>query len=323
MTNKSHFGMSEVWIHRSVMLFCAVLLLFSGVVLGAEDNDRKVVRIPYAPFNRLMELDEDGNPVSGYAYEFIDTIGIYAGWDIEYIPCDSFSDGLKMLIAGEADLFYDVSYTEDRAKEILFPDEPMGFEYYYLYASKGNNSINSGDIDSIKGKTVGVTSGTMLTGLLKKWCAKKNVELNLVEYDDIPEKEAALLAGKLDLDLEVSMLATENLSAVEKIGSSAYYLVANKERPDLIEDIDSAMEKVLCNDLYYFSRLQERYFSETVLSHNLTFEEKIWIANHKVLRVGFFDNYLPFPHWTRMASRPAHALTWSGKPSKSWDWKMI
>ena len=62
----------------------------------------------------------------------------------------------------------------------------------------------------------------------------------------------------------------------------------------MIDDINSAMEKVLNNDLYYFSRLQERYFSDSTISHILTTEEKNWIADHKVLRVGFFDNYLPF-----------------------------
>ena len=212
--NSSRFGLSGVRFHRSVMLLCMVLLLFSGVVFGAEDHARKVVRVPCVDFNRFMVLDENHNPVSGYAYEYIDTIGIYAGWDIEYVPCDSFSDSLNKLLSGEVDLFYDVSYTEERAKEILFPDEPMGFEYYYLYTSEKNTSINSGDIESIRDKTVGVTSGTVLVDLLKKWFAKKNVELKIVEYDDISKKEADLLAGKIDLDLEVSMLATENLSAI-------------------------------------------------------------------------------------------------------------
>ena len=175
-----HLVRSEVRFHRAVTFFCMMLFLLSGALFGAEARARKVVRIPYAPFNRLMELDENNNPASGYAYEFIETIGIYAGWDIQYIPCGSFSDGMKMLLAGEADLFYDVSYTEDRAKTILFPDEPMGFEYYYLYSSKNNTSIFSGDHDSIRGKSVGVTTGTMLIDLLKQWCAKKNVELNLV-----------------------------------------------------------------------------------------------------------------------------------------------
>ncbi|MBR4467108.1 MAG: transporter substrate-binding domain-containing protein, partial [Clostridia bacterium] len=271
-----------------------IVFLLSGAVFGAEDHARKVVRIAYEEFNRQMIVDEENKPVSGYAYEYMETIGIYAGWEIEYIPCNSFADSIRMLLAGEVDLIYEISYTEERAKEMLFPDEPMGVEYYYLYASEENTSITSSDIDSIRGKKVGVTAGTTLIDILKQWCAKKNVEVSLVEYDDIPEKEADLLAGKIDLDLEVSMLAINRLSAVEKIGSSAYYLAANKERPDLIEDINSATEKVLNNDLYFFTHMQERYFSETVLSHNLTLEEKNWIANHSVLRVGFFDNYLPF-----------------------------
>jgi len=294
MTNTNPWILFRLLVHRSVTLFCMMLFLLSGAVLGAEDHARKVVRVAFEEFNRQMIVDEDNKPVSGYAYEYIETIGIYAGWEIEYIPCDSFADSIKMLHAGEVDLIYEISHTEERAKEMLFPDEPMGVEYYYLYASEENGSITSSDIDSIRGKTVGITAGTMMADLLKEWCRKKNVEFNLVEYDDIPEKEADLLAGKIDLDLEVSMLAINRLSAVEKVGSSAYYLAANKERPDLIEDINSATEKVLNNDLYFFTRLQERYFSETVLSHNLTLEEKNWIANHKVLRVGFFDNYLPF-----------------------------
>ena len=294
MTNDDHRDASGLRFRRLIRLFCMMLLLFSGALSGAEKAPRKIVRIPYTAFARQMMVDEHNVPVSGYAYEFIQTIGTYAGWDIHYIPCESFNDCFKKLLAGEVDVFYDVSYTEERAKQILFPDEPMGHEYYYLYASDKNTSITTGDYKSMNGKTVGITTGTTLTEVLKRWCTKKKVNLKIVEYDDIPQKEADLHAGKIDLDLEVSMLAKRNLSAVEKIGSSTYYLVANKIRPDLIEDINAAMEKVLNNDLYYFSRLQERYFSDTVLSRNLTREEKDWIADHKVLRVGFFDHYLPF-----------------------------
>ena len=277
-----------------MLLGMVALLLLSGPLWGAGKGPRKAVRIAYQEFNRQMIVDENNKPVSGYTYDYIQTIGTYAGWDIHYVPCSSFADSVKKLLAGEVDLIYEISYTEERAKNILFPDEPMGFEYYYLYASEQNTSITPDDYASLDGKTVGVTSGTMLADLLKQWCKSRNVDFKIVEYEVIAEKEADLFSGKIDLDLELSMLAKHNLSAVEKIGSSAYYLVANKTRPDLIEDINFAMEKVLNNDLFYFSRLQERYFSDTVLSRNLTVEEQKWVADHKVLRVGYFDNYLPF-----------------------------
>lgn len=286
--------LAGILFHRTVIVFCIIFCFSPGILSGTEKSPRKVVRVAYHEFNRLLIVDKNNVPVSGYAYDYIQTLGTYAGWNVKFIPCSSFSDGVRLLLAGKVDLFYDISYTEERAKVILFPNAPMAYEYYYLYSSVDNTSITPGDYTSMNGRKVGVTSGTILAELLKEWCKKKNVNLKLIEYEDIPRKEADLYAGKIDLDLEISMLAKRNLSAVEKIGESAYYLVANKKRSDLIDDINSATEKVLNNDFFYFSRLQERYFSDTVLSRNLTFEERKWLADHKVLRVGFFDQYLPF-----------------------------
>ena len=98
-----------------------------------------------------------------------------------------------MLLSGKADLFYEMSYTEERAKKLLFPDEPMGYEYYYLYASDKNGTITSGDYKSMNGKKVGVTTGTMLIETLEKWCKKKNVAFDIVKYDSIPDKKQAAI----------------------------------------------------------------------------------------------------------------------------------
>jgi signal transduction histidine kinase/DNA-binding response OmpR family regulator len=276
------------------LLGLAALLVFPGSASGDGKEGRKVVRVPCQAFSRVMVVDESGQPVSGYAYDYIQTIATYAGWDVEYVPTVSFSGCLEKIKSGEADLFYEVSYTEERAKEMLFPDEPMGFEYYYLYVSGDNTDITSDDYASLQGKKAGVTIGTMQIELLKEWCEKKGVDLEFVYYKDLPVKEADLDAGKIDLDYEVSMMARVDFSAVEKVGSSSYFLAVNKDRPDLVQDINVAMDKILNNDLYYFTRLQERYFSDMVHSRNLTAEEKEWVEGHDRLRVGYFDHYLPF-----------------------------
>ena len=295
MTSRLHRKSSGRRFHPAAALFCAAtLLLLPKPLFGEGGAGRKVVRVAYQEFNRQMVVDERNQPVSGYAYEYIQTIGLYAGWNVEFVACDSFADSMRMVLAGEADLAYEISYTEERAKSFLFPNEPMGHEYYYLYSSAENASIVPDDEASLDGRTVGVTSGTMLSDLLKEWCRRRKIDLDIVEYESIPRKEADLLAGKIDLDLELSMLAKSNLSAVEKVGSSAYYLVANRNRQDLIDDINLATDMVLNNDLFYFSRLQERYFADTVLSRNLTEVEKKWIAAHGTLRVGYFNHYLPF-----------------------------
>ncbi|MBO4304921.1 MAG: transporter substrate-binding domain-containing protein, partial [Lentisphaeria bacterium] len=294
MINTCHRSWSGVCFLRTVMLFCMMFFLLSGSLWSQETRPRKVVRVACAAFNRLMILGEDNIPISGYAYEYIQTIAVYAGWEVRYIHCGNFAECLNKLLSGEVDLAYDISYTEERARKILFPNQPMGTEFYFLYASAANKSITSGDYAAMNGKTVGITGGTMMIDLLNDWAKRTNVKFKILEYQNISDKEAALYAGKIDLDLEISMLAKHNLSAIEKIGSATYYLAANKARQDLIDDINSALDKILTNDLNYFNRIQDQYFAETTLSRNLTAVEKKWIAKHPVLRVGFFDKYLPF-----------------------------
>ena len=38
-----------------------------------------------------------------------------------------------------------ISYTEDRAEEMLFSDEPMGEEKYYLYADLSRTDLSTSD----------------------------------------------------------------------------------------------------------------------------------------------------------------------------------
>ena len=191
MENSKHKTFLMIRLHSAAVFLCMLLLFLSGMVSGAEGRAKKVVRIPYLAFNRLLIVDEDNNPVSGYAYEYIQTIGTYAGWELQYIPCESFSDCMKKLLEGECDVFYDVSYTPERAKQILFPEEPMGNEYYYLYTAVKNTSIVSGDYSTMNGRKVGVTTGTVITGHLKEWCKKRNVKLQFIAYADLGDKEAA------------------------------------------------------------------------------------------------------------------------------------
>ena len=286
-------GKERLKLTRSVLIVFTALLLLPGILFG-EKKEPKNVRVAYQKYNRLMMVDANDKPVSGYVYDYIQSIGIFSGWKVKYIPCSSFAECLRKLLSGEVELAYDISYTEERAKKFLFPEEPMVHGYYYLYVSAKNSSITPGDFSSMNGKKVGVTKGSSQIELLKQWCRKRNVHLIFVEYESISKKEADLYAGKIDLALELSMLAKHNYTAIERVGSSAYYMVALHGRPDLIDDINAATEKILSNDHFYFSNLQEQYFSDMALNHIMTPEERKWLAKHKVLRVGYFNDYLPF-----------------------------
>ena len=69
MTKKQR--LRGIGFRRTVMLLCMMFLLLPAALCGAEKKARKVVRVAYLSFNRLMIVDDNNKPVSGYAYEYI------------------------------------------------------------------------------------------------------------------------------------------------------------------------------------------------------------------------------------------------------------
>lgn len=110
----------------SMIASCVSLSSGETFVAFAKEGD-KTVRVGWyeSPFN---STDQSGRR-SGYAYEYQLKIAAYSGWTYEYVS-GSWSDLMQMLRNGEIDLLSDVSYTEERADQMLFPDLSMGTEEY-------------------------------------------------------------------------------------------------------------------------------------------------------------------------------------------------
>ena len=283
----------------SALLVLTILPSFSVQSYADDNQNTKKVKVAADDSGIFFTLNSDGEPVSGFAYEYIETIAAYSGWEVEYIPTSNFGDCFNMLLNGDIDLFYDVSYSPERANQILYPGVPMGMEEYYLYCLPNNDQIHVMDYSSYAGKKVGVTAGTYQIDCIKNWAKKNNISFEIVEYDSISDKEADLQAGKIDFDFELSMLANRDYSAIEKIDQSEYYLVANINRTDILEDINSACSKITSIDRNYFNRLEEKYFSDTLVSKSLTKDEAEWVSSHDKIRIGYMNNYLPFSSTTQ------------------------
>ena len=78
-----------------------------------------------------------------------------------------------MLQNGELDLLSDVSYTPERAKNMLFSTLSMGCEEYYILIDNASTSVDPGDIHSLNGKRIGVNQGSIQQSIFERW-AKDN-----------------------------------------------------------------------------------------------------------------------------------------------------
>ena len=85
-----------------------------------------------------------------------------------------------MLKKGDIDLMSDVSFTEERAEEMLFPSLPMGTEEYYRFTSPKNKTIRSENYASLNGKKVGVNKDSIQEQFFVDWEKDHGVKAKVI-----------------------------------------------------------------------------------------------------------------------------------------------
>ena len=273
---------------RSICAMLCLLLLLPAlfpVKAAAETVPAKVVRV--GSFEDTFNYVNEKGIRKGYGYELLETLSGYTGWQLEYVTCD-WSDCFEKLKNGEIDILGGISYTEDRAEEMLFSDEPMGEEKYYLYADLSREDITASDFKTLNGQKIGVLMGTEPEVMLTEWEEKydlKTQHVNIANSEDVKQK---LANREIDcfVSLEESFWADLGISTITRVGSSDIYYAINKDRADIKEELDNAMRALENADPFYTADLYKRYFS---LDYTpiLTGEEKAWLKEHGVIRMGF------------------------------------
>ena len=201
-----------------------------------------------------------------------------------------------MLIDGEIDLMSDVSYTEERAEKMLFPELSMGTEEYYLFTSPSNPEITAADYSTLNGKRVGVNRDSIQADFYRDWAQRNGVEAELIELNSSEAESLHMLeTGELDAYITVDAFTNpERTVPVCKVGSSDYYFAVTKERPDLLKELNSAMSRIQDENRYYNQQMFERYIKTAGANAFVTPEEAAWLDAHGTIRVGYQDNYLAF-----------------------------
>ncbi|WP_371287904.1 ATP-binding protein [Faecalibacterium sp.] len=287
-------GMSETMrslTRKSVCALLSLLLLLSAVLpvkAVAETAPIKIIRI--GSFEDTFNYCNEKGARKGYGYELLQTLSGYTGWQFEYVTCD-WSDCFEKLENGEIDIMGGISYTEDRAEEMLFSDEPMGEEKYYLYVDLSRADISASNFKTLNGKKVGVLMGTEPEVMLTEWEEKyglKTQHVNISNNEDVKQK---LANHEIDcfVSLEESLWAELGISTITRVGKSSIYYVLNKDRSDLKEELDNAMRALDEAAPFYTADLCKKYFS---LDYKpiLTGEEKAWLRKHGAIRMGFLTS---------------------------------
>ena len=291
MKNSGTSETMQTLMRKSVCAMLSLLLLLSVVLpvkAAAETAPAKVVRV--GSFEDTFNYVNERGARKGYGYELLETLSGYTGWQFEYVTCD-WSDCFEKLKKGEIDIMGDISYTEDRAEEMLFSDEPMGEEKYYLYADFSRTDISASNFKTLNGKKIGVLMGMEPEVMLTEWEEKHGIKTEHVNISDNEDVKQKLANHEIDcfVSLEEAFWAELGISTMTRVGESSIYYAINKDRPDIKEELDYAMSVLDEADPFYTADLYKRYFSMDY-TPILTGEEKAWLKEHGAIRMGFLTS---------------------------------
>ena len=280
---------------RAMLSLCLLLALMFALFPSAQASkpEEKIVRVGWyeSAFHRT---DQFGRR-SGYGYEYQQRIAIYTGWKYEYVE-GSWSQLLEKLIAGEIDLLSDVSYTPERAEKILYSTEAMGSEDYHAFIAPTNTEIRPDDFSTFNDKRVGVNKNSIQEKLFIEWAKKHDVRAEIIELSvRTPEMLEMLANGKIDMLVTLDTYGNSaDIIPVCKVGSAMSYFGINKNRPDIKRELDVAMNRIFEDNRDFNQQLTAKFNKASAVNSFLTAEEKDWLSDHGVIRVGYRESFLPY-----------------------------
>ena len=270
------------------IIFCTIIcFIVLSVPTFAKENSDNVIRV--GSFEETYNTVNEKGERSGYGYEYLQDIAGYAGWTYKYITSD-WKNCFTQLENGEIDILGGISYTDERAENMLFSDMPMGEEKYYIYTDASNMDLTAGNLDSFEGKNIGVFKDNITEDVLNEWELKYGLHTQHVNVSNTAEVMDKLSKHEIDcfVSVEEPRWEESEISPITSIGETEIYFAINPKRPDIKEALDSAMRRIKDDNPFYTDDLYRRYLSAQSSSF-LSKEEREWIGQHGAIRIGYLN----------------------------------
>lgn len=291
---------NKTQVFRRVFRYLIILLVFCcGVRFGAESaaaaDAGTIVRVGYYEAKDFQEGTSDDRPKRGYGYEYLQKVASYTGWQYEYVY-GTWDELYEKLVNGEIDLMASIAYSKERSEEILYPDVEMIRETFYIYKDADDTSMQSGNIGSYAGKKIGAVHNSKMADSLAAWKQAEQANIDICYFDNIERCADAFNSGMLDGFVSADNIASSYIGIVpvEKIGKEPYYLCVAKQKPELLEQLNTALLLMEEQNMKYLDELRNQYSAESSVSVFLSEQEQEWMEAHPTVKVGYLNNYLPY-----------------------------
>lgn len=261
-------------------------------VRAEEGQEEQVMKVAFPQVEGFTETSADGKR-TGIVVDYLNEIAKYTGWKYEYVDVSG-----EMLIddflAGKFDLMGGTFYQEGFEEFFAYPKYNTGYSKSLLLVKKENEEIKAYDLSSLNGKTIGVYEQAVesihkLEELLKS--NNVNATLKYYAYEDQIENSLYYYLENEEIDLLLgnvkdSAEKKDEFRVAVQFDSQPHYIVANLGRPEILDDLNMALEKILDSNPDFAKNCYEANFSDSAItSIYLNKEEQEYIKEKEKVTV--------------------------------------
>lgn len=230
---------------------------------GGAPAERRVVRVAFPPAVGFSVTDAEGQR-SGVFYDWLVEIAKYTGWTYEFVD-GSINDLMEQLEYGEVDLMGGMFVREGLDAAFDYSRYSTGSNRCLLICPENDKSIANFDVNTLKGKTIGVFKNAReKIRRLHNYLDFNGLDCTVAELE-LEDYQACLKNGTVDLMLGSDLEVLEGCKVVASFPGEPHYVGVAKES-GLLAPLDDAMTQIYAADPGFAERLYARHFPDAYKS---------------------------------------------------------
>ncbi len=283
-----------LWAAVSLVIMMMSVLCITSM---AAESQPRVLRVAFCEAKGITEKDPDGSR-HGLVMDYLNEIAKYTGWAYEFI--DTTPDAmLKGFAEGEYELMGGNYYLPGLEAYYAYPDYNIGYSKSVIFARENDDSVQSHNLKSLNGKTIGVYDRAVENvRRLKEYLSMNDLDCTLkyYSYEQLMDGNLYpyLQEGDVDLLLGNSVEHKQGIRAVVSYDSQPYYIVTNVGNQEVLDGLNMAMAKIAdSNPDFASERYAANFLNASSVDIRLTKEEKDYIRQKGSVTVAMPHNFHP------------------------------
>ena len=241
---------------RCFLFIILFINIFSINTYAEANNTEEIIKVGVYESEPYYSVDSDGK-VSGYYHDYLKLLQEKHNFKYEYVIYD-FEDEFQDLEDGKIDIMLGISITPERIDKVIFSENFIAREEFALLTNK---DITFDNLKNLKDIKIGLVKGVASEDMILDFFLANKIDIEPVYGENWKEIEGLLKEEKVDIILNNNYKKL-GFKILYEIQGDQVYIAANKNRADILDKMDNAIEEIHAKKIDKINNLYNKYFNQ-------------------------------------------------------------